>query len=441
MDSYGKALSLKSLLGQQQMQDMQMQQAQEQQRYDRDYGDALKNSVGPDGKLNTGMALASLAKSGNTKGYGALLKQQQDQQKSEVDLANTRSQTGERDYGVLKKKLGAVRDVLGSMLSRPDVTHDDVVQGLVQLKNTGAIDDQQALAALQSIPGDPTKLRPFLIQRALENMEASKRLEAVMPQRKQVNNGKVTLFPDMNEITTPGGPAPIQMTTTPGEDQSAATSRRGQNMADARAREGNDIARQAARTQVVETPDGYALVDKGTGLVRPAATMSGAQIKGKDSGLNDSQAKALLFGSRMQASNKILDALSSQGVDQPGMFKRAVTSVPWIGDGLGTMANGTQSTQQQQVEQAQRDFINAVLRRESGAAIAPSEFDSATKQYFPQPGDSGAVKQQKAMNRKLAIRGLMAEVPANKAAQLNTQEQQSTQKPAALPGGWSVTEH
>ena len=79
MDSYGKALSLKSLLGQQQMQDMQMQQAQDQQRYDRDYGETLKNSVGPDGKLNTGVALAALAKSGNTKAYGALLKQQQDQ--------------------------------------------------------------------------------------------------------------------------------------------------------------------------------------------------------------------------------------------------------------------------------------------------------------------------------------------------------------------------
>jgi hypothetical protein len=33
----------------------------------------------------------------------------------------------------------------------------------------------------------------------------------------------------------------------------------------------------------------------------------------------------------------------------------------------------------QQQEQAERNFINAVLRKESGAAIAPSEFMSAQK--------------------------------------------------------------
>jgi len=36
-----------------------------------------------------------------------------------------------------------------------------------------------------------------------------------------------------------------------------------------------------------------------------------------------------------------------------------------------------------------------VLRKESGAAIAASEFDNAEKQYFPQPGDSDQVISQK----------------------------------------------
>lgn len=56
---------------------------------------------------------------------------------------------------------------------------------------------------------------------------------------------------------------------------------RGQSLADARAREANDINKQAGRSQVVETPDGVMIVDKGTGLARPAATMNGQQLSGK----------------------------------------------------------------------------------------------------------------------------------------------------------------
>ena len=80
-------------------------------------------------------------------------------------------------------------------------------------------------------------------------------------------------------------------------------------------------------------------------------------------------------------------------------------SVPWAGDGLGTATNFTQSEAQQQVEQAQRDFVNALLRQESGAAISPGEFDNAKKQYFPQPGDSDGVVLQKKRNREQAISG------------------------------------
>jgi len=36
-------------------------------------------------------------------------------------------------------------------------------------------------------------------------------------------------------------------------------------------------------------------------------------------------------------------------------------------------------------EQAKKNFVNAVLRLESGAVISPSEFTNADKQYFPQP--------------------------------------------------------
>ena len=54
-----------------------------------------------------------------------------------------------------------------------------------------------------------------------------------------------------------------------------------------------------------------------------------------------------------------------------------------------------------QIEQAQRDFINAVLRRESGAVIGEQEFENARLQYFPQPGDTPKVVKQKQKNREM----------------------------------------
>ena len=60
-----------------------------------------------------------------------------------------------------------------------------------------------------------------------------------------------------------------------------------------------------------------------------------------------------------------------------------------------------QSSEFQQYDQAARNFINAVLRRESGAAIAASEFDNARKQYLPVSGDSEATLKQKEQNRNI----------------------------------------
>lgn len=64
------------------------------------------------------------------------------------------------------------------------------------------------------------------------------------------------------------------------------------------------------------------------------------------------------------------------------------------------MPSWLQSGTVRQQEQAERDFINAVLRQESGAAIAESEFDNARRQYFPQPGDDAATLEQKRINRE-----------------------------------------
>lgn len=62
-----------------------------------------------------------------------------------------------------------------------------------------------------------------------------------------------------------------------------------------------------------------------------------------------------------------------------------------------------QSQDVQSYMQAARNFINAVLRRESGAVISPEEFREARSQYLPIAGDTDQTLAQKAANRRTVI--------------------------------------
>ncbi|AVQ81639.1 hypothetical protein [Variovorax sp. PMC12] len=159
--------------------------------------------------------------------------------------------------------------------------------------------------------------------------------------------------------------------------------------------EGKELLGHAPPAGYERTPDGNLKFIKG-GPADPDTP------KGKNN-LTDTQAKALQFGSRMQEANEIFDKLEKDG---------KLFSTPGANNPItGGIVNQFNTAAAQQLDQAKRNFVNAVLRRESGAAIAPSEFDSADKQYFPQPGDSAEVVKQKRANRELSMRGILAEVP------------------------------
>lgn len=124
-----------------------------------------------------------------------------------------------------------------------------------------------------------------------------------------------------------------------------------------------------------------------------------AQAGATNIDFNQNQGVAAGFADRMAAANSILsDPALIPAMTDP--TKPALAGVPVAG-------NYMVGPEYQMAEQAQRDFVNAILRRESGAVISPSEFENAKRQYFPQPGDSPEVIQQKAANRQLAIDGVV----------------------------------
>jgi hypothetical protein len=116
----------------------------------------------------------------------------------------------------------------------------------------------------------------------------------------------------------------------------------------------------------------------------------------------DAQASAANYAGRMVQADKLLQPIESKINNMGLKAKQKVEGMAVVGD----LANAALSPDQQSVDQAQRDFLNAVLRRESGAVISDQEFANARKQYFVQPGDSKTVIDQKRANRAMSIKGI-----------------------------------
>lgn len=139
----------------------------------------------------------------------------------------------------------------------------------------------------------------------------------------------------------------------------------------------------------LKKPKGMIIESDGQGGFRMA--------QGTDLGtsLNVEQGKNTGFLLRAQDANEAITKLEKEGTSA---WNKLAGGVPVVGNYLV----GEDS---QKLTQAKRDFINAVLRQESGAVISPEEFANAEQQYFPQPGDGDDVIAQKRKNRENAIAG------------------------------------
>jgi hypothetical protein len=176
--------------------------------------------------------------------------------------------------------------------------------------------------------------------------------------------------------------------------------------------------REGPAGQVVETENGPMLVNTRTGQAQPI--MAGGQAIAGSPKLTETQSNATAFGMRAKEANKIVTALEDKGITNTGIIRSAISGTvgmaPFVG---GKMEQGVQSAMnvlpgamggpnepQQQTDQGRRNFISAVLRKESGATIPPDEYANEEKKYFPQVGDGPKVIKQKQEARELAIKAL-----------------------------------
>lgn len=114
---------------------------------------------------------------------------------------------------------------------------------------------------------------------------------------------------------------------------------------------------------------------------------------------NEGQSKDSGYANRMFDAENILrdPKVISAGTGVKGAL---IEGTPYVPDFI---KNNLQTPEYQRYDQASRNMINSILRRESGAAISQSEFDNAYKQYIPRPGDSPDKLAEKQRNRQAAI--------------------------------------
>lgn len=274
--------------------------------------------------------------------------------------------------------------------------------------------------------GDPKQLEAIVSSRDWGRPEVAGTLETTDPQGRPVSRmrdkygnfvGDAMPKPYEKKLQDTGGAitafdpytlaqsGAFAKTQTPDSIASNATTIRGQNMTDARARAELEW-KKTQPNEAGKAPAGYRWKPDGSLEPIPGGPSDPAVDRNKPP--TEGQSNAYLFASRAKAAADIVDALGNKPSVVGAANATNLSNLPLIGGALGTGANATLSPDTQRYMQAKRDFINAVLRKESGAVIGKDEFASADLQYFPQPFDSAAVKQQKAEARRRAIEGLTA---------------------------------
>lgn len=152
--------------------------------------------------------------------------------------------------------------------------------------------------------------------------------------------------------------------------------------------------------QLTQARQGIALdiAQKQANIGKTIAETSAAMNPAKN--LPQNAYQAAIFGRRAEQSENVFNELDKKGFDRSSFGTSVSKSL---------LPDSLETENMKRQDQAERNFVNAVLRRESGAAISNPEFESANLQYFPRAGDSKKVLEQKRQNRAIAIQGLMAE--------------------------------
>jgi hypothetical protein len=131
-------------------------------------------------------------------------------------------QTGQLDQSI--KAQSGLRQGLGSLLTKPDLSPQDVQSFATTQLQAGAITPQVYQAELQSMPQDPQQLRQWVSQHYMSALSGETQLHAMLPQYAQINTGPATVAVNQNPMAAGGGVGTVGYTVQNGLSPSDAAS-------------------------------------------------------------------------------------------------------------------------------------------------------------------------------------------------------------------------
>ena len=430
---YGQVAAIQNAQNQNALAQFQLGAARRQEESQNVLADVYKRSLNPEtGAVDNQALLRNLAASNAAYLIPDVQTKLLASEKERGLIKKTGVETEEKEFKLKNDKLNFAWNAVGSAS-----TPQDAIQKITEGVKSGIFNMKDASTDIQQLQNmTPEQYQQYRVQKVMGILDAKDKLGFMLPKvARQDVGGQIVSIQDNPAL--PGYGQPINLArqkfaweqANPGfelkeaEDGSiVGVNKRTLQAFPVSIGGAAPVAAPMAQTgmpgaRVQAIPGMTSVLDQ---QAPAAAPVAGTPLRGKGTALTESQGNATAFGMRMKEANAILEPLEKAGKTNTGLIKGAVSGtvglVPFIGDKLedasGSIFNalpqvlGGLSPEQQQVAQARINFITALLRKESGAAIGASEFATAEKNYFPKPGDDAATIAQKQQARKTAIKAM-----------------------------------
>jgi hypothetical protein len=312
-------------------------------------------------------------------------------QAQEVDKQIRETQTSKLDQAT---KVGTLmKDSATAILANPSL--DFAMGELDRFEQVTGIKQDGQRKLMMQIGNNPEGIRKLAAGYALKASELLPKTQNadmggyVSNQVVDQLTGKVTETGRTNKTLTAESILTDERTRSEGAKNRGVTVR-GQNMTDSRQREMNEFNKRQGKEKITDT-------------------------QRANSG----------YLSRMEAAENLLTSNKDQ---KPGIIETVARGAPIVGNEIS--ANLARGEGRQKALQAQRDWVRAKLRKESGAVIGPQEMLDEISTYFPQIGDSDGVIEQKKQARLQAAEAMKTSSGASITPVLNS----------GATGGWSIEE-
>lgn len=368
---------------------------------------------------NYAQALGALGQAGDLRGVTAIqdrqaAQQQQQKASQEADIA--------KQVAFSRQASAALRRALQEGQD-PVLAYDSLATAFQQVGAT----PEQIQQYRQALAADPAN---FLTNIERVTAEAERKLNF------QKAGDSLLVFEEGNPTPVNRFEAPRRALVSGGVSFDPVT---GQPIADARRPEYIEVEGADGQPQIVAVgPDGASVAFEGAAPRNQAGVLSAAEVAA--AGLApgtvaqrtaNGQISVIQAGPEAASRNRPTEAQNKDSFNANRMADSGAIISRLEGEGFDYGASQLTGGQFREggrsYDAAAREWADSLLRLTTGAAATKDEVESALISYFPRPGDSAAVRQQKAARRRQVEADALARGQGGAADRPRTTNESSTQ--------------